>query len=40
MEIIHVQSHYEVYLEGKFILSADTKAEAIRETEIYMNEGR
>ena len=40
MEIRHIHTHYEVYLEGKFILSADTKAEAVREIENYMHEGR
>lgn len=32
-EIIHVNGHYVVYSNGKFICSADTKAEAEREIE-------
>ena len=30
----NVRGHVEVYLDGAFILSADTKAEAIAELEM------
>lgn len=29
-----IRGHWEVYLGNKFILSADTKAEALRELEM------
>lgn len=31
MEFRHVNGHIEVYLDGVFLLSADTIAEAMRE---------
>ena len=31
MEIRYVNGHVEVYLDGVFLFSADTKAEALRE---------
>ena len=33
LEFRNVRGHCEVYLYGEFILSADTKAEALRELE-------
>lgn len=32
-DIIHVNGHYEVYRNGKFVCSGDTKAEVEREIE-------
>lgn len=32
-KIIHINDHYEVYLNGKFYCSADTKSEAEKEIE-------
>ena len=32
-EYRNVHGHVEVYVDGKFVLSADTKGEAIREME-------
>lgn len=34
-EIKPVREHFEVYLDGKFICSADTESEAEREVENY-----
>lgn len=34
-KFVWVRGHVEVYRYGKFILSADTKAEALRELEEY-----
>lgn len=31
--IVHVNGHYEVYLDGKFLCSADTYMEAVKELE-------
>lgn len=31
--IIHVNDHYEVYIDGKFYCSADTVTEAAKEIE-------
>ena len=33
-EFRYVRGHVEVFLNGEFVLSADTKAEAIRELEL------
>ena len=33
-EFRYVRGHVEVFLYGEFVLSADTKAEAIRELEL------
>lgn len=33
-----VKGHYEVYYEGKFLCSADTKAEAEREIRDHESE--
>lgn len=32
-DIIHVNGHYEAYLNGQFICSGDTKAEVEKELE-------
>lgn len=32
-KIIHVNDHYEVYIDGKFCCSADTIQEAVKEVE-------
>jgi hypothetical protein len=32
-DIIHVNVHYEVYLNGRFLCSADTYVEAVKELE-------
>ena len=32
-KIIHINDHYEVYPNGKFYCSADTKSEAEKEIE-------
>ena len=32
-KIIHVNGHYEVYINGQFYCSADTVAEAAKELE-------
>ena len=32
-KIIHVQDHYEVYINGEFYCSADTVTEAAKEIE-------
>lgn len=31
---VWIRGHWEVYKNGEFILSADTKAEALRELEV------
>ena len=33
-KFLYVRGHVEVYKNGEFILSADTKAEALRELEM------
>lgn len=33
LDIIHVNDHYEVYIDGKFYCSADTVTEAVKEVE-------
>lgn len=37
-EIITVRGHYEVYINGKFHCSADTRAEAVTEMEALLND--
>lgn len=37
-KIISVKGHYEVYQNGKFFCSADTKGEAQREIREYESE--
>lgn len=32
-KIVHVQDHYEVYIDGKFYCSADNVVEAAKEIE-------
>lgn len=32
-KIVHVQDHYEVYIDGEFYCSADTVVEAAKEIE-------
>lgn len=32
-KIVHVNGHYEVYIDGKFYCSADTLTEAVKEIE-------
>lgn len=34
-EIKPVREHFEIYLDGKFICSADTESEAEKEIETY-----
>lgn len=33
--IVHVNDHYEVYINGKFYCSADTITEAVKEIENW-----
>ena len=33
--IMHINGHYDVYIDGKFYCSADTMPDAIREVENY-----
>jgi hypothetical protein len=40
MEIIHVMGYYEVYVNGKFICSDDTRNEAVTEAEKCLAERR
>ena len=35
--IVPNRGHYEVYINGKFYCSADTRVEAVREVEKYLN---
>lgn len=35
-KIIRVNDHYEVYIDGKFCCSADTKSEAEKEIKSYV----
>ena len=35
--IIANRGHYEVYADGEFVLTADTKAEAMEEMEEWEN---
>ena len=34
-KIVHVQDHYEVYINDRFYCSADTLSEAAQEIESY-----
>ena len=38
--IIRVRGHWEVYVEGEFICSADKWNEAVMEAEMYLAERR
>lgn len=39
IQIIPVHSHFEVYIDGEFISSADTEREAIEDIENYTTNG-
>ena len=34
-DIIAIRGHYEVFTDGRFLFSADTKAEAMEELETW-----
>lgn len=38
-KIVSKRGHYEVYINGKFYCSADTRSEAIKEVEEYAKTG-
>lgn len=39
-EFVHKYDHYEVYVNGVFVCSADTAVEAAKELEEYMSRER
>lgn len=39
-QIVHKRDHYEVYVDGMFVCSADTVVEAAKELDGYLEERR
>lgn len=39
-QIVRKGSHYEVYIDGVFVCSADTAVEAAKELDSYLDERR
>lgn len=39
-QIVRKGGHYEVYVDGKFVCSADTVVEAAKELDLFLEERR